>query len=1281
MSKVDQIEQALKRISGAKFQQLCDTLLYYMGNNWIKSYGTMIGKEKVRRGTPDSYIPLDNGNFIFVEYTTQERLGGSASFYNKLSEDIDSCFNEEKSKIEVSRIEGVVLCFTDRLSPSEYDDLRNKCSEREVLFDVFDIDRIKNEILKYPVLAKDFLEISLDTHQILKPSDFISEYEKGLLSTTLHNSFYFREEELQVAGEALKNKSVLLISGKPGVGKSRFALEVMRQFCENHSTYEYYCIANKTAPLYEDARAYFNQEKDLIIFIDDANKAINHLKVLLSLLHEKKTGQIKIIATVRDYALPELKKECDNYSHLVLTLNELTDDQIKTILTSNDFGIKNRHFLDRICSIALGNPRLAIMAAKVALKTNKLESLVDASKIYEDYYSPLLDEIPELKDKSFLKVLGIISFLGSVSKMEVDSSGKIVEVFGVSKEVFWEKAIELHNTEVVDLFENEVVKISDQILGTYFFYEVFIKRQILDLQILLVEFFESHEREIRNSIIPIANTFGFERIKEQIDKQLDKAWEELQYKPEVFVRFLVLFSVFKPRKTIAHLNKLIQELPKNDIQEYVFEEKEEDLHQLNNPSPVLEILRDFHKYTSGYLETAIELSFELLEKHPLHLKQYLKIVSETISFERDDNQIAYHRQRVFFGFLIRKIRETKDHPLYRGFFYHIVNSYLKCSYRGLKGGRDNTLQLFLFNLPSSEPVKTFRKTIWEFLIEEFNNHREKVLTVFFNYIIRKGEGSRKELWEYDSKILLPFIEKSFDLKEYLDCKVAQEYFAALEAEEIQFDKNLGAKFTNLVYQLSLTLNSRLIFGKDKYKFRLQNPDVYSYDKLEEMKKEELEKFCKDFTIEDFKSFWEDYCYLYNLVDEREKHGFTSSLAIILDKITFTNPRLGLECIKIISHSGFGSKFRWLRVGNILNNITFNGYVTTEELYNTIDSIKTADREDWKLEFFRTLEESKVNQFYSSELLKTLNNLTNPHNFYFSHLDFLRKYSFKPSFLEIITSWFSKRTKLENRNIFTKTVSILLEKNQKEDSWIVFGEGFITKQQEFFSESMELLEEVYLNDFHLDKHFDIDSSDLKLLLDHNNLFAKKLLEKVYDLKKREPSYHDGLPNLDFIWERNDFKEIIDGIMEFGSMRARVWDDCHFLNKFFKGENQKEKKLHYLKNYLLSNPQDKLTAEVALNIAVYSFNEELLDLLKLFLVKNSDFKVFQSLKLVKNETIDGDLIANLENRKDFWQSVNLLLEEFPSQPFRDHRLFVEEMIEGLDRDILRIQRREFRGIYRF
>ena len=92
MSKFNQIENKLKELDGGTFQKLADVYLYKKGYEQINPLGSVIGSNKVRKGTPDTFVTLSNGKYVFAEYTTQQE-----GLYKKLKSDLDKCFNEEKT--------------------------------------------------------------------------------------------------------------------------------------------------------------------------------------------------------------------------------------------------------------------------------------------------------------------------------------------------------------------------------------------------------------------------------------------------------------------------------------------------------------------------------------------------------------------------------------------------------------------------------------------------------------------------------------------------------------------------------------------------------------------------------------------------------------------------------------------------------------------------------------------------------------------------------------------------------------------------------------------------------------------------------------------------------------------------------------------------------------------------------------------------------------------------------------------------------------------------------
>src|SRR5688572_4207316 len=125
MSKLTEIEAALKRIDQAGFQKLCDAYLRRRGYEQLNPFGVVFGREKTTTGTPDTFITRADDKFVFAEYTTQQ-TGVAAKF----TEDLTSCFDETKTGVPTDRIAEVVLCFNTKLSPEDIHELAKLCQAK-----------------------------------------------------------------------------------------------------------------------------------------------------------------------------------------------------------------------------------------------------------------------------------------------------------------------------------------------------------------------------------------------------------------------------------------------------------------------------------------------------------------------------------------------------------------------------------------------------------------------------------------------------------------------------------------------------------------------------------------------------------------------------------------------------------------------------------------------------------------------------------------------------------------------------------------------------------------------------------------------------------------------------------------------------------------------------------------------------------------------------------------------------------------------------------------------
>lgn len=165
MSRLTDIKAKINVLEGGAFQELCDALLARKGYEGIHAYGMQAGTMKTTKGNPDTYFKSKNGKYIFVAYTTQKD-----NLFEKAKDDIEKCLDPEKTGIQEKDIEEIIFCHTSsNLSAGEDKKLKDICSQKGILFDIYGIDRIADEIYrKYKILAKDHLGMSIDTNQILE---------------------------------------------------------------------------------------------------------------------------------------------------------------------------------------------------------------------------------------------------------------------------------------------------------------------------------------------------------------------------------------------------------------------------------------------------------------------------------------------------------------------------------------------------------------------------------------------------------------------------------------------------------------------------------------------------------------------------------------------------------------------------------------------------------------------------------------------------------------------------------------------------------------------------------------------------------------------------------------------------------------------------------------------------------------------------------------------------------------------------------------------------------
>lgn len=267
MATITSVKERINQLNQASFQILCDNLLSKEGYPNIVALGTQDGAEKTTRGTPDTFFCLSNGKYVFTEYTTQKK-----GLLAKIRADIDKCLDETYTKIPLQEIAEIVYCHTSfNIPPADDRALRLLCEGKGIKLTLIGIDLLTEKLMKYPSIIRRNLMLSIDSEQIQTADDFIRQYDSNAMAATLETDFLFREAEMTSIDKAFDKVNTVLLAGSAGTGKTRLALEYAKQHASEHNEI-LFCIHDRSIPMYEDLKLYFETPGDYFVFVDDANQ-------------------------------------------------------------------------------------------------------------------------------------------------------------------------------------------------------------------------------------------------------------------------------------------------------------------------------------------------------------------------------------------------------------------------------------------------------------------------------------------------------------------------------------------------------------------------------------------------------------------------------------------------------------------------------------------------------------------------------------------------------------------------------------------------------------------------------------------------------------------------------------------------------------------------------------------------------------------------------------------------------------------------------------------------
>ena len=343
----------------------------------------------------------------------------------------------------------------------------------------------------------------------------------------LSTKFQFREKETEEIISNFEENKIILLHGAAGVGKTRLALEIAKRI-SNEKNYKLLCIKSNKQAIFEDLKSYINTENKYLIFVDDINELINP-KVLLDYLTND--SKIKLIFTIRNYAKELMLNNIKEITKSVFEIEimKISDEEIKEFLIQN-MEIRNEHYINKIQEIAQGNTRIAYMAAKLAIETQNLTSVSNATELYSRYYDKYLQETDIVKNRNLCKTLSIVSI---IRKLDLENSNLItffLNFFKISNKEFENSIYELEKLEILEIYHKRIVLMNEQCLANYMIYYGIYKNNYIDFSNFLYKMFKTYRKYILEIIKILLNVFCSEDMRNFIKEAVDIVW--MKYKKE-----------------------------------------------------------------------------------------------------------------------------------------------------------------------------------------------------------------------------------------------------------------------------------------------------------------------------------------------------------------------------------------------------------------------------------------------------------------------------------------------------------------------------------------------------------------------------------------------------------------------------------------------------------------------------------------------------------------------------------------------------------------------------
>lgn len=1208
------------KLEGGRFQNMCNQILDEMGYR-IHPLGSHDESDKTTPGTPDTFF-LKDDCYTLVEYTTQED-----GIFQKIKGDVEKCIKKIKEcKIEKGKI--VEFYTSSNLKIEQFKELNDLCLSDSIILEIYNIDMIANLLRKeYPLIAKEYLGIAVDTLQVLSPMEYMKEYNMKKGSIKINNELLYRDDEKKEILQNIADNDIVLVSGKSGCGKTHLILDIMINDKSQLNEYKILCIKNRNQNLFDDLKKYLKKDNKYIIFIDDINN-INDIGQILYFLNPINNLELKIVATVRDYAKSKViekikieENETDNNFKIgYINIKQLTDEQLGEVIKKNT-NIKNDLIIRDIIYVSQGNARILMMAANVTESgSGKTTTIED---IYNSYYDNVVKQLSE-ESSTIMKSLAVISILNAID-LKDDNHKSLITLFNLTENQFRNDMLILHDNEIIDMIDDDIAKISEQCISNYSMYLSVIIKKDISVENLVINMYSYSKSRLIEDINLLLNVFHNQETLDLIKSGVSQVWNAIDTHKYDKFDFLDSFGSLLDLETLNFCSDFVKTINCNKM-DFKYDEIITSKNREYSDNKLLNLLGKF-KY-SDKIDLALNIIIEYLKKDNSIIPEVYKLFAYMWGYGDEIYYSDFHIQKKVIESLISSNDPEDDSITY--LIMNLILHYLKFNgdYSFSSGKRNIVITQYCLN--ESDNLREFRNIMFNYLIEKSKNenNRECLINIL-NHLYSSGYGR-------DENIKL-IMENDYEkVNELVNNLLPIDFEIAILTENI----NKEYKAFNVA---NLDIN---IQEDDTYKYYKMIDNNIDHDYKNDKTIENMKKIANKMNIDEI---YENISKIEIIENEKlleNKYdigkGISSFIIALFEKEEIDVAKL----LDLFISNNILKNFPIERVIKLcINKI---GYSKTKQIISKYEYVQKP------YFMFACYTLIPDNEICKKELDSFI-------DFIFQKITIKSGTSINLGFLERYISI--------DKNIYPKTLNIICDL-YKDDLFVLslmtsllfneYSENTPEKLIEYFKSDYDVLIKAYLlllkdrdNLDYYGKYFDM----------FMNLDFKNFIDKYLSFIDNNPDImHNNHNALENIWKHDDEKirYVIESILKINNFKRTNFLKLIFSNSKNNYAVQEKYLIDIIKKY--SDNEDILT-DLFIVISNRSKEGRIKCIIELLNINNT-YELFEKLQLEShNWSWSGSEIPIIESRIDYFKELLKEIQNLGSG-YLKHCMLVNEKIKLLE-----------------